>query len=77
MVKNVYRSSREVHVILVRFWLNLNVLKRFSKCTTYIKFYKNPFSGSRNVPGEQMDRLTDMEMLIVACRDFVKTLKMM
>ena len=39
------------------------------------KFHKNPSSGSRVVPGEQMDGQTDMTKLIVAFRDFAKAPK--
>jgi hypothetical protein len=45
-----HKPSRNVPVIFVRFWSNLNFIDRFSEVSPNIKFNKNPSSGSRVVP---------------------------
>jgi hypothetical protein len=43
------------------------IFEKFSN----IKFHENPSSGSRGVACGQMDRQTDMMLLIAACCHFV------
>jgi len=59
--------------ILIELECSKQIFEKFPS----IKFHKNLFSGSRIIPSEQTDRLTDMAKLIVACSHFAKTLKMM
>jgi len=54
MIKNVYRASCKVPVILVRFQ-SLNFFQDFEKCSD-IKFHENPSSRSRLVPCGPTDR---------------------
>jgi hypothetical protein len=48
MIKNVYWSSRKVHVVLVRFQFEFS--RQFFEKYPNIKFHENPFGGSRVVP---------------------------
>ena len=67
MIKNVYQSSRNVHVILVRFWLNLNFLDRVSKNFLISNFKKIwPVGAELFHADEGMDRLANLAKLIVA-----------
>jgi len=50
MIINVYFSSREAPVILVRFECNLNFLDRFLKKYSNMKFHENPSYGNRVYP---------------------------
>ena len=56
VIKNTYRSSCKVPVILARFLWNLNFLNRFKNSN--VKFHENPSSGSRVVPWGRTDRQT-------------------
>jgi len=67
MIKNVYLSSCEVPVLLIRFKWNLNFLHRFSKKCSNVNFHENPSSGSRVVPCGQ----TDVTKQTVAFHNFV------
>jgi len=66
MIKNVYSSSRKVHVVLVRFQFEFS--RQFFEKYANIKFHENPFGWSRVVPCGQ----TDMTKLVVAFRNFTK-----
>jgi len=66
MIKNIYRSSRNVHVSLVRFLLNLNYLDRFSKNAPISNFKKTLPGGAEVFHADGgMDRLANMTKLIV------------
>ena len=54
IIINVHRSSRQVPVILVRFYGDLNFLDRFSKKRSDMRFHENPSGGGRVLCG-QMD----------------------
>jgi hypothetical protein len=56
MIKNVYSSSCEILVILVRFEWNLSYFDRFSKNAQNTKFHENPSSERRM--GIRADRQT-------------------
>jgi hypothetical protein len=72
MIKNVYRSSRKVSVIFVRFLRNLIFFRQIFEKYSNISFNENASSGSRDVPCGERDRWTDMTKLIVALRNFAK-----
>ena len=76
MIKNVYRSSCKVSVILVRFWWKANILPRFFEKFINIIFNENPSSGSRVVPcrrtDRQTDRQTEAKMSVVAFRNRIQ-----
>jgi len=55
VIKNVYWSSCKVTDILVRFLWNLNLLNRFSKKYSDIKFRENPSSVIRVITWGQTD----------------------
>ena len=72
MIKSRYGSSCNVPVILVHFQCNLDFLHSFSeKNTINTKFHEHLSSGSRVLPCEQTDRLTDITKPIVALSDVV------
>jgi hypothetical protein len=56
IIKNVYYSLCKVHVILVRFWWNLNFLNRFSKNIDIPNFMKILPVGAELCPCGQTDR---------------------
>jgi hypothetical protein len=58
MVEILFRSSRKVRVIIVRFELNLNFIDRFFEMYSNIKFHENPCSGCRVVPCGRSDGQT-------------------
>ena len=67
MIKNTYRSSRNVQVILVRFLLNLNFLDRFSKGAPISNFKKTLPGGTELFHADEgTDRLANMTKLIVS-----------
>jgi len=75
VIKNVYRSSSKVPVILVGPYPNLNFLDIFSKKYSNIEFHENPSHGSRVVSCRQTDGQTDMTKIIVAFRNFTNAPK--
>jgi hypothetical protein len=56
MIKNICRSSREVPVILVRFFIKLEFSRQIFYKYSNFKFHDSPSSGSRIVPCGQTDR---------------------
>ena len=80
IIKNLYRSSCKVPVILVLLKWNSNFLDRFSKHSHIWNFKKIRFSGSRIFPcwqtdGRNADKWTDLAKLIVAFRNFTNAPK--
>ena len=83
IIINASRSSCKISVILVRFCLNFNILDRFSKKKTYLKFPQNQSIGKRVVACEETDgwtdgrtdRQTEMSKLIFFFRNFANWTK--
>ena len=75
IIINVNRSSCKVPVILARFKINLDFLRRHSMKYSNAKFHENPSSGSRFVPCGRTYKPTDTMKLIVAFRELRKHLK--
>jgi len=71
-LKNVHGFSCKVPVILVRFDCNLDLLERFSKNNSNIKFHENPSSGSRVVPRGRTD-MTKLKSLFAILRTRLKS----
>jgi len=75
IIKNVYRSSYKVPVIVVRFDRNLNFFGIFRKKSPNITFLGNQSSEGRVVPYGRTDRQTNLTKLIVVFRNFTNALK--
>ena len=69
-------SSRNVHVILVRFLLNFNFLDRFSKNNPISNFKKTRTVGAELFHADEgMGRLAEMTKLIVPFGNITKAPK--
>ena len=90
VIKNLYWSSRKVHITFLRFQLNLNFLDRYSKNPQISDFMKICFEGSElfHADGQtgrqterkrerdrQTDRERDTTKLIVTFRNCAKAPK--
>ena len=79
IVINVHRSSREVPIILVTFWWNLNFHDTCFEKSLDLKFLENLFSVSRDACRrieKQTYGRTDMTKLIVSFRSSANAPKM-
>ena len=57
MIIHTHWYSGRAPVIIVRFWLNLKCLDRYSKKNSNIRFHENPCSGSRLAAFGQTDMM--------------------